>query len=113
MDFIIPHFGCGHPRELLFLGWVCENVYVDTSGSNQWMRWMPYPFTVDSAFAKFYQTFGPERIIFGTDSSYFPRGFAIDYLKEQNKAVRFLSIPDEHAQLIFGGNMARLLQIEL
>lgn len=113
VNFIIPHFGCGHPRELLFLGWVCENVYVDTSGSNQWMRWMPYHFTVDAAFAKFYQTFGPGRIIFGTDSSYFPRGFAMDYLKEQNKAVRFLGISDADAQLMFGGNMARLLNIEL
>lgn len=30
-----------NPTKLLFLGWGCENVYVDTSGSNQWMRWMP------------------------------------------------------------------------
>lgn len=111
VNFIIPHFGCGHPRELLFLGWVCENVYVDTSGSNQWMRWMPYPFTVDLAFQKFYQTFGPERIIFGTDSSAFPRGFVMDYLKEQNKAVRFLGISDADAQLIFAGNILRLLNI--
>ncbi len=111
VNFIIPHFGCGHPRELLFLGWVCENIYVDTSGSNQWMRWMPYPFTIDIAFQKYYQTFGPERIIFGTDSGAFPRGFAMDYLKEQNRAVRFLGISDEDAQLIFGGNMLRLLNM--
>lgn len=112
VNFIIPHFGCGYPRELLFLGWVCENIYVDTSGSNQWMRWMPYPFTVDLAFQKFYQTFGPHRILFGTDSSHFPRGFVIDYLKEQNKAVRFLGISDEEAQLIFAGNILRLLNLE-
>lgn len=109
VNFIIPHFGCGHPRELLFLGWVCENIYVDTSGSNQWMRWMPYPFTIDIAFQKFYETFGPERIIFGTDSAAFPRGFVMDYLKEQNKAVRFLGMSDEEAQLIFAGNILRLL----
>ncbi len=112
VNFIIPHFGCGHPRELLFLGWVCENIYVDTSGSNQWMRWMPYPVTVETSFEKFYKTFGPERIIFGTDSSYFPRGFAVDYLKEQNRIVRFMNIPEEEIKLIFGGNIARLLKIE-
>jgi len=112
VNFVIPHFGCGHPRELLFLGWVCENVYVDTSGSNQWMRWMPYPVTVESSLEKFYQTFGPERIIFGTDSSYFPRGFAIDYLKEQNRVARFMNIPEDELCLIFGGNIARLLNIE-
>jgi len=109
VNFIIPHFGCGHPRELLFLGWVCENIYVDTSGSNQWMRWMPYEYTVQKAFEQFYRTFGPYRILFGTDSSGFPRGFAMDYLKEQNRAVRFNGVSDEEAQLIFAGNMERLL----
>ena len=112
VKFIIPHFGCGHPRELLFLGWVCENVYVDTSGSNQWMRWMPYQVTIESSFKKFYETFGPERIIFGTDSSYFPRGFAVEYLHEQNKVVRFMNISEEEVQLIFGGNISRLLHLD-
>ena len=111
INFIIPHFGCGYPRELLFLGWVCENIYVDTSGSNQWMHRMPYQVTIESSFKKFYETFGPERIIFGTDSSNFPRGFAIEYLHEQNKAVRFMNIPDQAAELIFSGNIARLLQL--
>jgi len=113
VKFIIPHFGCGYPQELLFLGWVCENIYVDTSGSNQWMRWMPYPITLESIFDKFYKTFGPERILFGTDSSYFPRGYAMDYLKEQNRIVRFLNIPENEVQMIFGGNIAKLLNIEL
>ena len=109
VNFIIPHFGCGYPRELLFLGWVCENIYVDTSGSNQWMRWMPYQFDLKIAFRKFYKTFGPERIIFGTDSSWFPRGFAIQYLQEQFKAVRFMGIPEREIELIFAKNIARLL----
>jgi len=113
INFIIPHFGCGYTRELLFLGWVCENIYVDTSGSNQWMCWMPYPVTLESCFEKFYRTFGPGRIIFGSDSSYFPRGFTMDYLKEQNRVVRFLNIPENEVQMIFGGNIARLLNIEL
>ena len=113
LNFIIPHFGCGYLKELLFLGWVCENIYVDTSGSNQWMRWMPYPVTLESIFDKFYKTFGPERILFGTDSSYFPRGYAMDYLKEQNRIVWFLNIPENEVQMIFGGNIAKLLNIEL
>ncbi len=109
VNFIIPHFGCGHPRELLFLGWVAENIYVDTSGSNQWMRWMPYEVTIRSSFQKFYETFGPERIIFGTDSSHFPRGFAIDYLKEQNRVLRFMNMSDKEVELIMSGNINRLL----
>jgi len=74
---------------------------------------MPYPVTLESCFEKFYRTFGPGRIIFGSDSSYFPRGFTMDYLKEQNRVVRFLNIPENEVQMIFGGNIARLLNIEL
>lgn len=35
----------------------------------------------------------------------------MDYLKERNKAVRFLGISDEDAQLIFAGNILRLLNL--
>ncbi|HET7839573.1 MAG TPA: amidohydrolase family protein, partial [Rectinemataceae bacterium] len=42
MPIIVPHFGCGYVFETLQLCWACPNVYIDTSGSNQWMRWVPY-----------------------------------------------------------------------
>lgn len=108
VKFIIPHLGCGYPKELLHLGWVCENIYVDSSGSNQWMRWMPYELDLKISFQKFYETFGPERIIFGTDSSWFPRGFSVDYLKEQFKIIRFLNWPRSEVELVFGGNITRI-----
>jgi len=37
----------------------------------------------------------------------------MDYLKEQNRIVRFLNIPENEVQMIFGGNIAKLLNIEL
>ena len=37
-------------KSALFLCWVCPNVYIDTSGSNQWTRWMPYPLTTKDLF---------------------------------------------------------------
>lgn len=40
--FIVPHFGCGQLEDTFMLCWVCPNVCIDTSGSNQWIRWMPY-----------------------------------------------------------------------
>ena len=88
VPFIVPHFGCGYPRELLHLMWVCGNVYVDTSGSNEWMRWMPYPLDLKTLFEKFLDTAGPRRIIFGTDSSWFPRGFSHKYLEAQTGRVQ-------------------------
>lgn len=113
VDFVIPHFGIQHVTDLLFLCWSCPNVSVDSSGSNQWVRWMPYRLTLDDLFQRFYETIGPERIIFGSDSSWFPRGFALRYLQDQVRICRFMNMPHEHLQLIFGGNAARLLDVPL
>lgn len=109
VPFIVPHFGCGYPRELLHLMWVCGNVYVDTSGSNEWMRWMPYELSLETLFRKFLDTAGPQRIIFGTDSSWFPRGFAKRYVEVQLDACRTIGVSEEDLRLIFAGNAARLL----
>ncbi|PYG89886.1 hypothetical protein LY28_00485 [Ruminiclostridium sufflavum DSM 19573] len=112
ISFIIPHFGCGYPQELLQLAWVCPNIYVDTSGSNQWVRWMPYPLTIKELFKKYYETIGPERIIFGTDSEWFPRGFVRQYYDEQRKDCIEAGMNQEELKLIFRGNIARLLRLE-
>lgn len=113
VNFVVPHFGIQFVKELLFLCWACPNVHVDTSGSNQWVRWMPYSLTLDDLFRKFYETVGPERIVFGTDSSWFPRGFAIRYLQDQVRICRFMGLKHDELQLIFGGNAARLLGVTL
>lgn len=111
IPFIIPHFGCGHPEQLLQLAWVCPNVYVDTTGSNQWTRWMPYPLTVKDLFKKFYETVGPKRIIFGTDSEWFPRGFVKRYLDDQLRDCYELGMKEDEIKGIFRDNIAGLLKI--
>jgi predicted TIM-barrel fold metal-dependent hydrolase len=113
VDFVIPHFGIQHVTDLLFLCWSCPNVSVDTSGSNQWVRWMPYKLTLEDLFQRFFETIGPERIVFGSDSSWFPRGFAVRYLQDQLRICRFMNLSHDQLQMIFGGNAARLLGIEL
>ncbi|MBA3643925.1 MAG: amidohydrolase [Chloroflexia bacterium] len=112
VEFVIPHFGIQHVTDLLFLCWSCPNVMVDSSGSNQWVRWMPYKLTLDDLFQRFYETIGPERILFGSDSSWFPRGFALRYLQDQLRICRFMNMPHQHLQLIFGGNAARILGLD-
>ncbi len=113
VDFVIPHFGIQHVTDLLFLCWSCPNVAVDSSGSNQWVRWIPYKLTLDDLFQRFYETIGPERILFGSDSSWFPRGFANRYLQDQLRICRFMGMSHDELQLIFGGNAARILNIPL
>lgn len=113
VNFVVPHFGCAWVRETLQLCWACRNVSIDTCGSNQWVRWVPGELTVKELFRKYLGTIGPERIIFGTDSSWFPRGFAIRYLQDQIRDAREIGMSHEQLQLIFGGNAARLFKIDL
>ncbi|MEX2534411.1 MAG: amidohydrolase family protein [Trueperaceae bacterium] len=112
IPFIIPHFGAGYWQDLLALCWSLPNIYVDSSGSNQWMRWMPFRLTLEDLFAKAYETIGPDRLLFGSDSSYFPRGFSQRYLQDQLRVCYTLNFPEDEIRLIFGGNAARLLGLE-
>jgi predicted TIM-barrel fold metal-dependent hydrolase len=112
IQFVVPHFGIQYVKELLFLCWAYENVNVDTSGSNQWTRWMPYTLTLEDLIRKFYETVGPDRILFGSDSSWFPRGFSIRYLQDQIRACRFMNLPDDALRKIFGDNAVRLFRLE-
>ena len=111
LKLVVPHFGACYWRELLQLCWQCPNVYVDTSGSNQWMRWMPYDLDLKKLFRKAVETMGPERLLFGTDSSYFPRGFSVEYLREQLKTCYELGLREEEIRMIFHDNAAELLKL--
>src|SRR5690554_2188958 len=112
INFIIPHFGAGYFQELLAMCWSLPNIYINTSGSNQWMRWMPYELTLEGLFRKALETIGAGRIVFGSDSSAFPRGFAVRYLQDQVRACYTLGASDQEVAAIFGGNAAKLLKLE-
>lgn len=109
IPIIVPHFGCGYVFETLNLCWACPNVYIDTSGSNQWMRWMPYEVTLESLFRKYRETIGPSRILFGTDSSWFPRGFARSYLDVQVRAMADVGYSEDERDMVLYRNAAELL----
>lgn len=112
VPFVIPHFGCGYPTELLHLSWACENVSVDTSGNNEWIRWMIPALSLEELFRRFRETIGAHRIVFGTDSSHFPRGFVVKYLEEQLRACRSIGYSDQEIAAVFAGNARRLLHLE-
>ncbi len=110
--FVVPHLGCGYITDTLMLCWACPNVYVDTSGSNQWMRWVQGDVTLRDLLRKYLETIGPDRILFGSDSSWFPRGFAVRYLQDQIRELRFMNVGHDVLQRIFATNAARLLNLE-
>ncbi|MAU12994.1 MAG: hypothetical protein CL607_24460 [Anaerolineaceae bacterium] len=113
VNFVVPHFGCAWIREALQLCWACANVSIDTSGSNQWVRWVDGDWSTKKLFRKYMETIGSDRIIFGSDSSYFPRGFAEPYLRDQLRDCYDLNMTETQVQQIFGGNAARLFKIDL
>ena len=112
LNFMIAHFGAGFFREMLMLMYQTENVHMDSSGSNSWMKYVPYDLTITKIFEKALRAAGPERIIFGTDSSFFPRGFRYNILKEQFDAVTAICpqycYSDNDINLIFRDNILRL-----
>ena len=109
MNFVIPHFGAGYFREALMLCDLCPNVHLDTSSSNRWTRYQAAALDMKAVFRRTLDVTGPSRLLFGTDSSYFPRGWSRDIFEEQCHALRELGTSENDARLIFGGNLERLL----
>jgi predicted TIM-barrel fold metal-dependent hydrolase len=107
--FIIPHFGSGFFTETLLAGAQSENVYVDTSSSNSWMRLQAQELTLAEVFQRTLAAFGPRRILFGTDSSTFPRGYRSDILRAQEEALRAAGVGNGDQERIFGGNLEEVL----
>jgi predicted TIM-barrel fold metal-dependent hydrolase len=112
LNFMIAHFGAGFFREMLLLMYQTENVSMDTSGSNSWMKFLPYDLTITKIFEKALKAGGPKRIVFGTDSSFFPRGFRYNILEDQYNAVRSICpqfcYSDDDVDLIFRKNILDL-----
>lgn len=116
LNFMIAHFGAGFFREVLMLMYQTENVHMDSSGSNSWMIYLPYDLTITKIYEKALRAAGPDRIIFGTDSSFFPRGFRFNILKEQFDAVNSICpqfcYSDDDIDKIFRQNILRLTNFE-
>ncbi len=108
LTFILAHFGAGFFREALMLCYQANNVCLDTSSSNVWIRYQGYPLSLREVFRLAIDAAGAERILFGTDSSYFPRGFRRDILDDQMGILEDLGLTAPDRELILGGNIRRL-----
>ena len=109
VPFVIPHFGAGYFREALMLGDLAPNVYLDTSSSNSWMKYQQPPMDLTAVFRQALDVYGAGRLLFGSDSSFFPRGWNAEVFEAQRAALEELGISAEDARAIFGGNLRRLL----
>ena len=107
VPLIVPHFGAGLLREALMLADLCPNVYLDTSSSNSWIKYTP-GLTLEQVFQSALNVVGPDRLLFGSDSSFFPRGWNRSVYEAQKGALDKIGAPQDVQDKIFGGNFARL-----
>jgi predicted TIM-barrel fold metal-dependent hydrolase len=107
LNFVVPHFGAGYFREALMLADLCPNVYLDTSSSNSWMRYENLD--LSNVFRRALDIIGPSRLLFGTDSSFFPRGWNYVIFEQQTRALKELGVSTADARLILGENLQRLV----
>lgn len=104
---IVPHFGAGRFQEALMAADGCASIHFDTSSSNGWMKYYP-GLTLDAVFRQALAVVGPQRLLFGTDSSFFPRGWQRPVLDAQLAAMTAVGVSEPDRDLILAGNFNRL-----
>ena len=106
--FVLPHFGAGYLREALMLCDLCPNVWLDTSSSNSWVKYEEAALDLRSVFRRALGVVGPSRLLFGTDSSFFPRGWNNEVFQAQAKVLYELGLDEATARLILYDNFVHL-----
>jgi predicted TIM-barrel fold metal-dependent hydrolase len=104
--FVVPHFGAGFFREALMLGDLCPNVMLDTSSSNSWMRYEGLE--LKTVFRRALDVMGARRLLFGTDSSFFPRGWNHEVYEAQQRALVDIGVSGADARCILEENLLRM-----
>jgi len=64
--------------------------------------------TLSAVFRQALEVLGPDRLLFGTDSSFFPRGWLAGVYEEQRRALDEIAVNSEVRAKIFTDNFDRL-----
>jgi uncharacterized protein len=104
---IVPHFGAGFFREALMAGDLCPSIRFDTSSSNAWIRFHP-GLDLAGAFRQALAVVGPDRLLFGTDSSFFPRGWQPAIREQQEQALAATGAAQDVIERVFFRNFEAL-----
>lgn len=107
VPIIIPHFGAGYWQQALMLASLHGNIYMDTSSSNSWMKIFP-GLNLEKVFQTSLNVLGTGRILFGSDSSFFPRGWQSSLHENQVSILQKLALHQKEISAILGGNFSTL-----
>lgn len=104
---IVPHFGGGFFREALMAADACPSIHFDTSSSNSWIKYVP-DLTLAEVFRRAIAVAGAHRILFGSDSSFFPRGWRTVIHGAQRAILEEIGAEAPCCDGIFSANFDRL-----
>ena len=110
VPILIPHFGAGMLREALMVADLCPNVHLDTSSSNAGLKYHP-GLTLADVMRQALAVVGPDRLLFGSDSSFFPRGWVADVYAQQVAVLEGLRVAADVQAKVLGGNFDRLFPL--
>ena len=82
-------------------------IYLDTSSSNSWVKYSPN-LSLQAVFSTAFEVVGYDRLLFGTDSSFFPRGWQSSILRTQLAILNDLGVAKQEREALFGANFDRL-----
>lgn len=111
--FVIAHFGAGWLDSVLRLGYQCANVCVDSSGTNNWIDFMPHETNLAEVFRRTLTALGPERVLFGTDSTTAAPSYRrwIAWM-QQRLLDEVLGLSATQRDLILRANAVRLFRLD-
>ena len=88
IKWVIAHFGAGYLREALMITYKNENVYFDTSGTNNWLDLMPEGWKLKDVFRIVLKVVGSGRVIWGSDTyKLFEEGYREHYMEKQKRII--------------------------
>jgi predicted TIM-barrel fold metal-dependent hydrolase len=105
----IAHFGAGFFREALMLKYKRENLYIESSGTNNWLPHQDNFLTLKDIFRKSVDVFGIQHVMFGTDTRIFPDGYREHILKQQQEILKELNLRESETEDIMYNNANRFL----
>ncbi len=111
LKIAIAHFGAGYFREALMLKYKRENLFIETSGTNNWLPHQDNFLTLKDVFKKSIEVFGAQHVMFGTDTSIFPDGYREHILRQQQEILDELKIPESDREDIMYNNAKRFLNL--
>jgi predicted TIM-barrel fold metal-dependent hydrolase len=72
------------------------------------MRYQPGGMDLATVFSMALEVTGPHRLLFGSDSSWFPRGWVKQILNEQLEALQRIGASEATIRAVLGGNLKKL-----